>query len=121
MVELSHPEVVNFTEIQPKFFIQSQALIYFTSQLQPFPITPRPLPYNSFTIVRIKERYLLVNIVYPADPAKAANSNLPDAVLHHQPTVGKLTAGILIKAIKAEVASLYGDYGAGALQSCSGE
>ncbi|RBR10995.1 uncharacterized protein FIESC28_09269 [Fusarium coffeatum] len=70
-------------------------------------------------MVRIKERYLLVNIVYPADPAKAANSNLPDSVLHHQPTVEKLSAGILIKAIKAEVASLYGDYGAGALQSCS--
>jgi hypothetical protein len=107
--------------MQPKFFIQSQALIYFTSQLQPFPKTTRILPYKSLTMVRIKERYLLVNIVYPADPAKAANSNLPDSVLHHQPTVAKLTAGALTKGIKAEVASLYGDYGSGALMSMSGE
>jgi ribonuclease P/MRP protein subunit POP5 len=72
-------------------------------------------------MVRIKERYLLVNIVYPPDPAKAAKSNLPDFVLHHQPTIEKLTPGALIKGIRAEVASLYGDYGSGALMTCSGE
>ncbi|KAH6958754.1 hypothetical protein HG530_010394 [Fusarium avenaceum] len=70
-------------------------------------------------MVRIKERYLLVNIVYPPDPAKAAKSNLPDFVLHHQPTIEKLTPGALIKGIRAEVASLYGDYGSGALMTCS--
>ncbi|RGP78454.1 rpp14 family [Fusarium longipes] len=70
-------------------------------------------------MVRIKERYLLVNIVYPPDPAKAAKSNLPDSVLHHQPTIEKLTPGALIKGIRAEVASLYGDYGSGALATCS--
>ncbi|KAF5025827.1 hypothetical protein F66182_2160 [Fusarium sp. NRRL 66182] len=70
-------------------------------------------------MVRIKERYLLVNIVYPPDPAKAASANLPDFVLHHQPTIEKLTPGALIKGIRAEVASLYGDYGSGALMSCS--
>ncbi|KAF4336606.1 rpp14 family [Fusarium beomiforme] len=70
-------------------------------------------------MVRIKERYLLVNIIYPPDPAKATKSNLPDFVLHHQPTIEKLTAGALIKGIKAEVASLYGDYGSGSLMSCS--
>ncbi|QPC78638.1 hypothetical protein HYE68_009390 [Fusarium pseudograminearum] len=70
-------------------------------------------------MVRIKERYLLVNIVYPPDPATAAKSNLPDSVLHHQPTIEKLSPGALIKGIKAEVASLYGDYGSGALMNCS--
>lgn len=72
-------------------------------------------------MVRIKERYLLVNIVYPPDPATAAKSNLPDSVLHHQPTIEKLSPGALIKGIRAEVASLYGDYGSGALMNCSGE
>ncbi|CEI68883.1 hypothetical protein FVEN_g11188 [Fusarium venenatum] len=70
-------------------------------------------------MVRIKERYLLVNIVYPPDPAKAVESNLPVSVLHHQPTIEKLTPGALIKGIRAEVASLYGDYGSGALITCS--
>ncbi|KAM0358152.1 hypothetical protein ACHAO7_000608 [Fusarium culmorum] len=70
-------------------------------------------------MVRIKERYLLVNIVYPPDPATAAKSNLPDSVLHHQPTIEKLSPGALIKGIRAEVASLYGDYGSGALMNCS--
>ncbi|KAF9766976.1 hypothetical protein IL306_000524 [Fusarium sp. DS 682] len=70
-------------------------------------------------MVRIKERYLLVNIVYPPDPAKAAKSNLPDFVFHNQPTIEKLTPGALIKGIRAEVASLYGDYGSGSLMSCS--
>ncbi|KAF5579897.1 rpp14 family [Fusarium pseudoanthophilum] len=70
-------------------------------------------------MVRIKERYLLVNIVYLPDPAKAAKSDLPDFVLNHQPTVEKLTPGALIRGIKAEVASLYGDCGSGALLNCS--
>ncbi|EWZ42163.1 hypothetical protein FOCG_02656 [Fusarium oxysporum f. sp. radicis-lycopersici 26381] len=70
-------------------------------------------------MVRIKERYLLVNIVYLPDPAKAAKSDLPDFVLNHQPTIEKLTPGALIRGIRAEVASLYGDCGSGALMSCS--
>jgi len=72
-------------------------------------------------MVRIKERYLLVNIVYLPDPAKAAKSDMPDFVLNHQPTIEKLTPGALIRGIRAEVASLYGDCGSGALMSCSGE
>jgi ribonuclease P/MRP protein subunit POP5 len=68
-------------------------------------------------MVRIKERYLLVNIVYPPDPARAAKENLPDCLLHHQPTIDKLTPQALIKAIKAEAALLFGDYGSGAFAS----
>ena len=72
-------------------------------------------------MVRIKERYLLVNIVYLPDPAKAAKSDLPDFVLTHQPTIEKLTPGALIRGIRAEVASLYGECGPGALMSRSGQ
>ncbi|CAM1511211.1 Fc.00g087240.m01.CDS01 [Cosmosporella sp. VM-42] len=76
--------------------------------------TLHPAPVNGI-MVRIKERYLLVNIVYPPDPSRATKSGLPDLVAHHQPTVEKLTPQALLKGIKAEVASLYGDYGSGAL------
>lgn len=68
-------------------------------------------------MVRIKERYLLVNIVYPPDQKRGAKSALPSLVVHHQPTLEKLTPQLLLKGIKAEVASLYGDYGSGALAS----
>ncbi|EQK98498.1 hypothetical protein G6O67_000087 [Ophiocordyceps sinensis] len=68
-------------------------------------------------MVRIKERYLLVNILYPQDPTKtAAKTPVPDYVAQHQPTVEKLTPAALLKALRAEVASLFGDYGSGALE-----
>lgn len=67
-------------------------------------------------MVRIKERYLLVNIVYPPDAAKTAKANVPDFVIQHQPTIEKLTAQTLLKAIRAEVATLFGDYGSGAIE-----
>ncbi|KAL7805988.1 Rpp14/Pop5 family domain-containing protein [Trichoderma aethiopicum] len=66
-------------------------------------------------MVRIKERYLLVNIIYPPDVA-ASKSRVPGLVAQHQPTVAKLTPQALVRAIKAEVAELYGDFGAGALE-----
>lgn len=66
-------------------------------------------------MVRIKERYLLVNILYPPD-AKASQAGVPVNVVQHQPTLDKLTAAILARAIKAEVATLFGDYGAGAME-----
>ncbi|KAI5463109.1 Rpp14/Pop5 family-domain-containing protein [Mariannaea sp. PMI_226] len=66
-------------------------------------------------MVRIKERYLLVNIIYPPDPVRAAKENLPQSVLQRQPTVERLTPQALLKGIKTEVASLFGDYGSGAL------
>ncbi|KAJ4312553.1 RNA-binding protein pop5 [Fusarium piperis] len=67
-------------------------------------------------MVRIKERYLLVNIIYPPDPAK---TNLPDPVVRHQPTIEKLSPQALLKGIRTEIASLFGDYGSGALGSIS--
>ncbi|KPM43617.1 hypothetical protein AK830_g2970 [Neonectria ditissima] len=66
-------------------------------------------------MVRIKERYLLVNIVYAPDPARAAKDKLPNVVVHRQPTLERLTPQALLKGIRAEVASLFGDYGSGAL------
>lgn len=68
-------------------------------------------------MVRIKERYLLVNILYPPDPAATAReAPLPYSVVQHQPTVEKLTPAALLKAVRAQVATLFGDYGSGALE-----
>ncbi|KAI3317423.1 Rpp14/Pop5 family-domain-containing protein [Xylariaceae sp. AK1471] len=65
-------------------------------------------------MVRIKERYLLVNILYPTE--LGSRSNLPDVVVLNQPTSEELTPVPLLRAIRAEVAALFGDYGSGALE-----
>ncbi|GAW18598.1 hypothetical protein ANO14919_080760 [Xylariales sp. No.14919] len=65
-------------------------------------------------MVRIKERYLLVNILYPGELGTRAD--LPDVVVLNQPTSDELTHSTLLRAIRAEVASLFGDYGMGALE-----
>ncbi|GAW25503.1 putative rpp14 family protein [Rosellinia necatrix] len=65
-------------------------------------------------MVRIKERYLLVNILYPTE--LGARPNLPDVVVLNQPTSDELTPAALLRAIRAEVAALFGDYGSGALE-----
>ncbi|WYZ45198.1 hypothetical protein EsH8_VIII_000514 [Colletotrichum jinshuiense] len=67
-------------------------------------------------MVRIKERYVLVNILYPPEPSKQQTSSVPDFVVLHQPTTGSLTPQSLLKAIRAEVATLFGDYGSGAIE-----
>lgn len=66
-------------------------------------------------MVRIKERYLLVNIIYPPGSPKPDHAGLPSHVVQHQPTTDELTHKSLLKAIRAEVSTLFGDYGAGAL------
>lgn len=66
-------------------------------------------------MVRIKERYLLVNIVYPPVQPKEKSATLPLPVVQHQPTIEKLTPQALLKGIRAEVSTLFGDFGSGAL------
>lgn len=67
-------------------------------------------------MVRIKERYLLVNITYPEAAKDRSKSNLPDLLLYNQPTTNSCNGRTLQQAIKAEVANLFGDYGAGAVE-----
>lgn len=87
-------------------------------------------------MVRIKHRYLLLNILYPdllplqtsppAPPsAKPQNpttsttsrtnnhATLPSVVQFRQPTPDDITPQILSRAIKDQIALLYGDYGVG--------
>jgi len=65
-------------------------------------------------MVRIKERYLLVNILYPTE--LGSKRGVPDLVLLNAPTTDQLTPGALIRALRAEVAINFGDYGSGAIE-----
>jgi len=77
-------------------------------------------------MVRLKNRYLLVHILYP-DPSQASNprapppskpNNLVPEVVHfHQPTPDTLTPQLLTRAIREEVSLLFGDYGVGVTAS----
>lgn len=69
-------------------------------------------------MVRIKERYLLVNVLYPTDiSAEPSSSNVPDLVALNAPTTDKFDRGAILREIRAQVASLFGDYGSGAVSS----
>lgn len=66
-------------------------------------------------MVRLKNRYLLVNILYPELDSLPKSPNIPDVVVFNQPTTSSLTSAALLKGLKAEVADLFGDYGTGAI------
>jgi ribonuclease P/MRP protein subunit POP5 len=72
-------------------------------------------------MVRIKHRYLLVNILYPDLDNNPINSKLPDIIQINQPTTDGLTAQDLLKGIREEVDHLFGDYGAGTIQGSIGK
>lgn len=76
-------------------------------------------------MVRLKNRYLLLDILYP-DPktwpatTKSTNNSPQSAQLAiHSPTSDALTPGLLAKMIREEVAELYGDWGVGKLGGAS--
>ncbi|CCU74709.1 unnamed protein product [Blumeria hordei] len=67
-------------------------------------------------MVRIKNRYLLVNILYPENElAQKRTQQVPDVVAFNQPTTDNLTAQALLRMVRAEVAFYFGDHGAGAI------
>lgn len=71
-------------------------------------------------MVRIKHRYLLVNILYPELPTSGhdfdkahSTSTVPDSKQFHWPTPDSLTPQLLAKAIRNQILYMYGDYGYG--------
>ena len=66
-------------------------------------------------MVRLKNRYLLVNILYPELNHQPKDPKIPHVVIFNQPTTSSLTASALVKGLRAEVAELFGDYGSGAV------
>ena len=71
-------------------------------------------------MVRIKYRYLLVNILYP-EPQKANAISTSDKAAKasfdllqvHSPSPDDLTPQLLVRLVKDQVTYLYGDYGHG--------
>ncbi|OIW31808.1 hypothetical protein CONLIGDRAFT_678260 [Coniochaeta ligniaria NRRL 30616] len=69
-------------------------------------------------MVRFKERYLLVNILHPegaASTATKADKPASGILIYNQPTTDHVTPQSLLRAIRAQVATLFGDYGSGAV------
>lgn len=75
-------------------------------------------------MVRIKSRYLLLDILYPDSntwPSSSKPSTSPTAaqLAIHAPTSDALTPGLLAKMIREEVGEMYGDWGVGKLGGAS--
>ncbi|ERF71603.1 hypothetical protein EPUS_00592 [Endocarpon pusillum Z07020] len=64
-------------------------------------------------MVRIKHRYLLIQILYPS--LQTSNPEAPDSVLFHAPTAPHITSSTLIHLLRTQVSLLFGDYGSGVL------
>jgi hypothetical protein len=68
-------------------------------------------------MVRVKHRYLLINILYPqsgqAAQLKVTANDLPDVVHFHQPTPSNFKPTMLLRLIHDSVTELFGDYGNG--------
>ncbi|KXT07916.1 hypothetical protein AC579_3248 [Pseudocercospora musae] len=66
-------------------------------------------------MVRIKHRYLLVNVLYPQDTSNAKHNDekLPWSVQFRRPSSDRFEAGFIVRLVRNGVAELFGDYGAG--------
>ncbi|THZ07904.1 hypothetical protein D6C93_00799 [Aureobasidium pullulans] len=67
-------------------------------------------------MVRLKHRYLLLNILYPdaETPTKpSTDTGLPHVISFRRPSSDKLNAQLLARIIRDGVAELFGDYGSG--------
>lgn len=93
-------------------YLQDSSSLFSSPQA---PLVYTHLAGSTTTMVRLKNRYLLVNILYPELDNQPKNPKIPDVVVFHQPTTNALTASALLKGLKAEVDDLFGDYGSGAI------
>lgn len=66
-------------------------------------------------MVRLKNRYLLVNILYPELEKSSGIAAVPNVVVFNQPTTDRLSIQQLRQGIMTEVNNLFGDYGSGAM------
>jgi ribonuclease P/MRP protein subunit POP5 len=67
-------------------------------------------------MVRVKNRYLVVNFLYPGPTAKS-KTQLPDLVQIHSPTPDALKQGVILRMIRDGVEDLFGEYGSGMVTS----
>jgi ribonuclease P/MRP protein subunit POP5 len=66
-------------------------------------------------MVRIKNRYLLVQIIYPVGLARSKSNDASDLIRYYQPTTDHVRPASLVQAITAQVRTLFGDFGAGTI------
>lgn len=69
-------------------------------------------------MVRVKHRYLLVQILYPSPATPSAKNTKPaplDTLAIHGPTADTINAGLLSRILREKIEDLFGDYGAGAV------
>lgn len=65
-------------------------------------------------MVRIKQRYLLFNILYPTSTSVSRTSNsFPQSIAYQAPTPEYLDAGRLIGHLRQHISLLFGDLGVG--------
>ncbi|TKA62880.1 hypothetical protein B0A55_08476 [Friedmanniomyces simplex] len=70
-------------------------------------------------MVRIKHRYLLINILYPDTksshlrPASKPGDDVPYTVQFRRPSPDQMNGGLLMRLTRDGVAELFGDYGSG--------
>lgn len=77
-------------------------------------------------MVRIKHRWLLVQILYPASPPQISKKQQPDkddfasllsgqnpTLALHSPTPDSVNAQVLTRLLRSQIELLFGDYGAG--------
>ncbi|KAF2742268.1 hypothetical protein M011DRAFT_412978 [Sporormia fimetaria CBS 119925] len=65
-------------------------------------------------MVRLKNRYLVVNYLYPnGNGQQTGKDSLPGALTFHQPTPDEFHQGKLLRAIQENVQELFGEYGMG--------
>lgn len=72
-------------------------------------------------MVRLKHRYLLLQILYPQPPAASSNTDKTPktereySLQLHRPTPDTLTPAALARAVRDAVGETYGDWGVGKL------
>ena len=65
-------------------------------------------------MVRVKNRYLVANILYPATTSAVKDGTSAPSIMHfHAPTPDSLHTGQLIRLIRDGIENLFGDYGMG--------
>lgn len=93
--------------------------IHITGACQALWYIAKTADATTVSMVRIKHRYLLVNILYPgSDDATSgesfiATNDLPWSVRIRQPTSDKVNAKVLVNMIRRGIEDLFGDYGSG--------
>lgn len=68
-------------------------------------------------MVRIKHRYILINVLYPHDASKSASASAKEAIAwtvqFRRPSSDRLDGKLVQRLIRDGVSELFGDYGAG--------